>query len=655
MKIKKPGTFIFVLFTGLRFMSLSAQYGAEYLGWTGNSILPDNEFYNASRWNANAGPGNDCYVTASDTSLDIHWKLAAGKDQWVQCFFVADEPLSLNAYDIFGFDLHGSACTSGYPCHKDHVIEIKFEDGSRQASHTRMGEDGILCVDRWINKLFSNKYDNFFSIPDGFQWDSVRVISFGIKSHPWVDDPQADSGVVSFRNFVGDSIGSWPGAVELDTLVIDQDTLLKINQKAIDFILSRQQSTGLFTTWIEDGSSWLYGQGLVLKVLTIEGIWDSVTPVNASALAAQKLARFLASHQKSDGYWPRAWNSYSGAVIVEHEEDGSIWMGDLPWMMIGLNSYFKKSGDCEVYAAIQKGESFLRSLIDPDGSLYTMNLLTNQRIPVTSSEAYASTIGAFLELEDDDMADRLLSHIDALAWDTDLNCWLEGQYSDRIVLFTNTWLSLLAHGRGYADKSVKAVSLAGRLMYTCGPGQPCGMDGIGPVAVWYEGTLSYIAAGGPGSNDLFSNIRPFINDDGSVPHYNDNIGGTAGIWAVDWHSLDGTSWLYFVTRKESPFEPVEDINLPDCPVLLSRQLVDSPVIKISPNPAIENIYLDLPSELDQRYQVRIFSLDGTSVFENAISASQPVTSLNIEFLKAGIYFIQIRNSVMIYSSKFIKL
>ncbi|MCX6225135.1 MAG: hypothetical protein NTV01_10385, partial [Bacteroidia bacterium] len=32
-----------------------------------------------------------------------------------------------------------------------------------------------------------------------------------------------------------------------------------------------------------------------------------------------------------------------------------------------------------------------------------------------------------------------------------------------------------------------------------------------------------------------------------------------GIWAVDWHSLDGTSWLYFTAAGKSPFDLAEGI------------------------------------------------------------------------------------------------
>jgi hypothetical protein len=106
---------------------------------------------------------------------------------------------------------------------------------------------------------------------------------------------------------------------------------------------------------------------------------------------------------------------------------------------------------------------------------------------------------------------------------------------------------------GYETESLEALSLAGDLLYTRGPGDPYGFDGVGPLATWYEGTLSYIASNGPGSNALFSGIIPHINPDGTVPAYNENLGAIGGIWAVDWASLDATSWLYFAAARKTPF------------------------------------------------------------------------------------------------------
>ena len=632
-----------------------AQKDSNCPGWTGEVIIPDEVFYDQSNWIPNASAGSSCNVVVSDTSVDLHWKLISGNDQWIQCYIVLPEPVFLSKYDLFGFDLHGSACDSAYPCHKEQVVEIKFEDGSLQASHTRMGEDGILCVDRWVNRLFFHKYDDDFSIPEGFNWDHVQVLSFGVKSHPWVDNPPADSGIVSFRNFVADSTGGWIRPTGKEILNVHPDTLEMIRQDALDFILSRQTSTGLLTTWTEGGLSWLYGQGLALKILTIEGEWDSEhNPVNAAAEAAQKLARFLANHQQNAGYWPRAWNSYTGDSVVLYEDDGTIWMGDFPWILTGLYSYFKKSNDCDVLNPVNKGETFFRSLIDPDGKFYTLNVPDDERIPVTSSEAYAAAIGALIELGDDELAEKLITYIHNETWDSNLLYWKEGVYSDRVVLFANTWLALLMYNRGYKQESLSALKLAGSLMYTCGPGEPCGLDGIGPIAVWYEGTLSYIAAGGCGSNTLFNNIRPFINNDGSVPHYNDDIGSNAGIWAEKWSSLDGTSWLYFVAAQKSPFEALIPEHDPFCVDNVENEYNEFSLVHLYPNPCSNYIEFTVSDIVNGSVSVIIINGMGQTLIKRIYNREQGSFKIDLRELVQGVYFFRVESSNKVYVTKFSK-
>jgi len=635
--------------------ALIGQKSYDCQGWTGELIIPDEQFYNVSNWIANASAGNSCSVTASDTCINLYWKLQAGQDQWAQCYMILPEPVSLNNYDIFGFDLHGSACESDYPCHKEQVVEIKFEDGSQQAIHTRMGEDGILCVDRWIDRLFFHKYDDDFSIPESFNWDQIHVISFCVKSHPWVDSPEADSGVFSFRNLVADSTGGWLGTSELELLTVPSDTLIAIKQNALDFILSRQTETGLLTTWAEGGLSWLYGQGLALKILALEGEWDEqYNPINEYAEAAQKLARFLAANQQDEGYWPRAWNSFTGDIAVLHEDDGSIWMGDFPWMLIGLYSYFKKSNDEIVRGSICKGLNFLESLIDSDGKFHTLHVPSGERIPVTSSEAYAAAICALLETGENELADSLISYIHNATWDSDLHYWREGVYSDRVVLFTNTWLSLLLYEKGYEQISLDALKLTGALMYTCGPGEPCGLDGIGPIATWYEGTLSYIAAGGCGSNLLFNTIRPFVNEDGSVPHYNDTIGSTAGIWAEAWASLDGTSWLYYVTAQTSPFDVLTPENDLFCDTGNSEIFnLECPFL-IYPNPCSNSFNICFHHPLTGKNSITITNNLGQSLIKNDLDAGVLNIRLNISDLKPGLYTIQLHSASGSYCKEFIK-
>jgi hypothetical protein len=398
---------------------------------------------------------------------------------------------------------------------------------------------------------------------------------------------------------------------------INPDDFVSIKENAVQALINRQKSTGLLTTWTEDGSSWLYGQGLALKALSIEGTWTMGVPNNSAAVSAEKLALFLINHQQAEGYWPRAWNSVTGSVTVLREADNTIWMGDFPWIITGLQSYYKKSGDERVKPALQKALIFLKNLIQADGNFYTINPVTGIKYEVNSCEAYAAAILSLYESGETTIADNMYNYISTHGWDSELHCWREATTSDRIVLFANTWMSYYLFQRGETQKGLDALSLAGKVLYTNGNGEMHGMDGIVPLSIWYEGTLTYIADGGPGSNSLFEEIRTRIHSDGMVSHYNENLGGIGGIWAVDWHSLDGTSWLYFVTSGKSPFDAIEGIPVG---VNLQQASQGSKHFKITYLPD-GKLQIKTINPFQKEVTIRVFRLDGRLLSERKVSVN----------------------------------
>jgi|GEM_PF-1271883 len=522
-------------------------------GWAGHEIIPSADFYNTGKWTPNAVAGNSCSLTSTDSSLNMHWKIISGTDRWVQCYYSFGTPVSLDTISVFGIDIKGSSCDNDI-CHHNFTFKIKFENYAKHAWFVRTGEGGMLGINRWVENLFILKEGQDFEIADGFDWNNITVISLEVIPDPYNDTFEQDSGIVSFRNFKGANTNSWNSQNNFDSLSTDSVTMQEIKDKAAQFIAGRQASTGLLCNWIEDSTSNLYGQGLALKILTREGSWNNSTPTNNYAEAAKKLAHFLISEQDPEGFWPRSWNCNSGDVLHPYEyHDSSVWFGDFPWIIMGLNNYYRKSGDDSARLSVEKASVFLDSLIEGNGKLYTVNAVTGEEIEVSSTEAYAATIGALYELEDTVKAEKLIQYIHSNTWDSYYKYWKEQLYGDRVVLFANTWLALLLHDKGYKQEALNALTFVGKLLYTRGPGTPYGFDGIGPVATWFEGTLSYTMAGGAGSSELFNNMLLYKNSDGSVPHYNDNISNFNLIWAADWPSLDGTSWLYYNSAGFSPF------------------------------------------------------------------------------------------------------
>jgi hypothetical protein len=578
------------------------------LGWTGTDLISKSVFLSPFYWTSNvsnAGLNDRIGLDSAGDSLRINWTLGPGtRYKWVQCYLHFSQPISLADFDLFGFDIKGTNIPG------EVGFELKFEDGSHQAV---VQWERLAGLNRWAERISAAKKQ--FSNESSLDWSKIRVISLAVYAPAIAANNNSQSGIICITPLKGASMATWERATEQE--FIDPQSTIAIGKKAIEALINRQKSTGLLTTWDEDGTSWLYGQGLALKALSLEGNWKQGNPDDKAAMAAEKLALFLSSHQQPEGYWPRAWNSISGSIAVLRENDGTVWMGDFPWVITGLQAYYKKSGDSRVKAAIQNGLNFLVNLIKDDGQFFTKNPQTGTTYEVASCEAYAAAILCLEESGDTVHANALTRYITAYGWDSMLRCWRESTYSDRIVLFANTWMSYYLFQKGETQKALDALSLAGKVLYTRGNGEHYGLDGIVPLSVWYEGTLSYISAGGPGCRNLFNELKSHIHDDGMVSHYNENLGGMGGIWAVDWHSLDGTSWLYFVCKGVSPFKVTEGIPVG---IHAAPNLPETDHFSICNGPP-GTIWIFPHSQDRQELLLRLFTLDGKEILQQTCTTS----------------------------------
>jgi hypothetical protein len=347
------------------------------LAWNGNLVIPNDDFFNVSKWmpnQADSDQGDQMRVTSDGSDLQLNWALGSGdRPKWAQCYMNLAQPISLENVDIFGLDLKGSDITG-----KGKVgLELKFEDGSEP--HAIMRWDEIEGMNRWYEKLAALKKQ--FENTDSVDWSNIVTISLAVYSS---DNSTTRSGTLNVKNLVESLTKDWTKAKCREVINPEKYEQIKIN--AINALIDRQASTGLLTTWMEDGSSWLYGQGLALKALTLEGVWNGTTPDNETAQVAEKLALFLARNQidhQRGGYWPRTWESSTGKIIKMVEDDGTIWMGDFPWPLIGLQCYYKKTGDQRVKPGIEQALRFIKSLIRDDGKLFSLKVDDNQEVEVT--------------------------------------------------------------------------------------------------------------------------------------------------------------------------------------------------------------------------------------------------------------------------------
>lgn len=592
-------------------------------GWTGIDLFPLNYFTDASKWIPAYSQGENCSVTTDTENVNMHWEFGTGnRTKWAICFQSLDQPVSLSDFEVIGIDVKGSNCNPA------RNFRLKLEDGSNQATFIW---HGLASLNRWCEKLVVLK--NQFN--GNINWNNIKVITLEVSSDASANDTGADAGTVTIKKLVKDDVTSWQRSDALEFLQ-QSEVLDSVKNQAIRGILKRQVSNGLFYTWNEDKSSWLYGHGILLKLLAIEGDWSNGLPVNDCAKAAEKLALFFVNHQDIKGFWPRAWNTDDGSIRVYNESDGTIWMGDFPWPLTGLINYYAKSRDARVLNGINKASTFLNNLIDSNGKFYTINANTNTKYEVTSVEAYAAAIQAVYELGDSAKAVIMINYISSLTWDTDLKYWKEAIVSVRPVLFANTWMSQLMYLVDDTQKSKDALSFVGKALYTKGPGHPPGYDGIGPVATWYEGTLNYICAHGPGSQALFDSVINYRHADGTIPAYNDNIGGKVDIWAVDWSSLDATLWLHFAAANGSPFKSYYHTG--------KILALENPELKsgtrIFPNPARGKLSIENINKNEPIAYIRVFNTIGSMVLQLKPKQNQKYFEMDISGFTPGTYFVQ---------------
>ncbi|MFN8254660.1 MAG: T9SS type A sorting domain-containing protein [Bacteroidales bacterium] len=620
--------------TLLLFLSTKIISQTYSLGWTGNEVIDKNFFSDQSRWNTTASNGESCSVTTDNDNVYLHWKFGAGNHaKWAICFQSISPAISISDNEIIGIDVKGSLC-------KDtRNVRIKFEDGVNQAGFTW---HGLASLNRWCESLGVLK--NQFT--GNVDWNNIKVITFEVSSDASSGDTQSDSGTVAFRKFKKEDAANWTRSNEFEYLA-ENSLLDTVKNKAIGGILTRQSPTGLFYTWREDKSSWLYGHGILLKVLTIEGKWENSTPANDCANAAEKLAQFFVNHQDQKGFWPRAWNTDDASIKVYVEGDGTIWMGDFPWVITGLCTYYNKTHDESVLPAITKAKSFLYNLINSDGKLYTIDINSNIKYEVTSTEAYCAAIQCIYEIGDTIKALKMLNYISEHTWAVDLKYWKEAINYVRPVLFANTWMSqLIFHNQDF-QKALQALSFAGKALYTKGPGTLPGFDGIGPVATWYEGTLSYICANGPYSQLLFDSIVNKRLSDGTVPAYNDNFGSKVDVWAVDWSSLDATLWLYFASAKGSPFK----IYYKSDHILGSNQLTVNEPVMIFPNPSTGIISITFGNIFPKLDKIEIYNISGIKVLDIEQGKLKNPLILDLGQFKEGHYLLRIYSGNQIIIKK----
>jgi hypothetical protein len=243
----------------------------DTLGWRGTPVIPLSSYVDPNNWHTNASSGDNCYISkdiTDTTSFCLHWKFNPGSGhKYAQIYFVLNVPVSLSDKDIFGIDIRGQKVNDN--CTHNFDIQLKFES-LISSSNATFSWHNMARIERWCENISALKKQ--FQ-ENAIDWNNIKVVSLEVNSDS--NFSSADSGIVCFKGLKCDRIAGWERTKVFSSLTNSSSVLEIIRKSALDTILSRQLPVGLLCTWREDGSSWLYGQGLALKILSIEG-WNSL-------------------------------------------------------------------------------------------------------------------------------------------------------------------------------------------------------------------------------------------------------------------------------------------------------------------------------------------------------------------------------------------
>jgi len=507
-------------------------------GWNG-TVLIDCE--STSNWSVEANNGSSGTITTITgfigNAVQLNWNIGTG--DWVQAKYTFPQPLDLSQKDIFGLSLRGSPSDL-----KD--VDLMFADVNNVFYGAHF--EGISNIQRWMKNLALPKKLFYWYFQTGpittklsIDWSQIDRFFVVVKRLNNVN-PLSKTGQLAIDHLQTDRAADWVRQQQFD-IVTNRDTTAR--NKAVQYIINQQQSTGLCVSWKEElePKAWLYDQALALIVLTREGIWLNGIPQNEAALSAKALVDFITSRQKTDGHWPRAWNPVSGVQIVD-----DLWVGDQAWWVIAAVQYVAKSQDMITSTSVQRGADWLAVRISANGAL------------VPSTEGNVDTWWAMIATERFVEASKIQTYLLNKVWDLDLQYWWRGLYNDSIpdpfvAMDCASWISEFAKN-SYVQKpelSKAALSFVHRTLLTSDSSESrCGFDGMGPVSIWCEGTAQYIVAGGEDSQQFLDMLLTLQRLDGGMPGSLDNLGGNAFGWLSNWTGLSSTAWLYFAL-SESPF------------------------------------------------------------------------------------------------------
>jgi hypothetical protein len=115
--------------------------------------------------------------------------------------------------------------------------------------------------------------------------------------------------------------------------------------------------------------------------------------------------------------------------------------------------------------------------------------------------------------------------------------------------------------------------------------------------------------------------------------------------------FDPASYYYFVDHGTDP-ECLTRSYFIAPPVITSIESATLKSIKIFPNPASDNLYLEFSKDVNKLISLKIIAVDGKIFLsENNVNLQMPI---HISEIPSGIYILEIRTLGEIYRKPFVK-
>lgn len=508
-------------------------------GWSGQRLVPV-PTAGLPGWSvehdANSTGSLTLATNSGEAVLQLNWNIGTG--DWVQARYDFAVPQDFSSADLLGVTIHGDS-----NCPPNTVTIMCVDANDVFYGFNWPGQNsGLNQVTRWVPELpVPRKALWYFWGGTGnpqLNWAQIKKLFIVVKR------PAPGTGGGAGRLWIGrlqyDRAASWPRQTDFVVVNTNSPSLQNAAANAVRFLRARQQPSGLLVSWFEEPTptAWLYDQALALVAFSRDGRWTNGTPADPSALAAAKLAQFLVGAQKPDAHWPRTWNPVSG---VELGDDG--WVGDQAWCVMALAEYAFRSGNSAARAAAARGAQRLAGLVATNGAITGFSS-TEGTVDVWWA------LVATLCFPDAEKVKNYLLHSGGI-WDADLQYWWIGAGSPVVAADCASWLSAFARHPliAHPERGRAALSFIRRTLAAASDdGSRCGLDGMGPVSVWNEGTAQFVAAGGEDASGFLDHLLAQQFADGGMPNSPDNWATDAFGWLSHWRGVAPTAWLYFAIR-----------------------------------------------------------------------------------------------------------